>query len=79
MEAGKRASEFLAPGVHRHRNFGFSKFRVSSPTGVRAPDHAERLTDLPRELLAGPNHRVEERVYNDGYINRYTVLSKFGD
>jgi hypothetical protein len=34
---------------------------------------------LPRELLAGPNHRVEERVYNDGYINRYTVLSKFGD
>ncbi len=33
---------------------------------------------LPPELLAGPNHRVEERVYNDGYVNRYTVLSKFG-
>jgi hypothetical protein len=33
---------------------------------------------LPPELLAGPNHRVEERVYNDGYLNRYTVLSKFG-
>lgn len=33
---------------------------------------------LPPELLAGPNHRVEESVYNDGYLNRYTVLSKFG-
>jgi len=33
---------------------------------------------LPREILVGPNHRVEERVYNDGYLNRYTVLSKFG-
>jgi len=33
---------------------------------------------LPREILVGPNHRVDERVYNDGYLNRYTVLSKFG-
>src|SRR5688500_3109555 len=33
---------------------------------------------LPAELLTGPNHRVEERVYNDGYVNRYTVHSKFG-
>jgi len=33
---------------------------------------------LPPEFLAGPNHRVEERVYNDGYLNRYTIQSKFG-
>jgi hypothetical protein len=33
---------------------------------------------LPPDLLGGPNHRVEERVYNDGYLNRYTILSKFG-
>jgi hypothetical protein len=33
---------------------------------------------LPPEILAGPHHRVEERVYNDGFLNRYTVLSKFG-
>ena len=33
---------------------------------------------LPPDLLSGPNHRVEERVYNDGYLNRYTILSKFG-
>jgi len=33
---------------------------------------------LPPNLLSGPNHRVEERVYNDGYLNTYTVSSKFG-
>jgi hypothetical protein len=33
---------------------------------------------LPPELLSGPNHRVEERVYNDGYLNTYRVGSKFG-
>ena len=33
---------------------------------------------LPPELLAGPNHRVDERVYNDGYLNKYTIQSKFG-
>jgi hypothetical protein len=33
---------------------------------------------LPPDILSGPNHRVEENVYNDGYLNRYTVLSKFG-
>jgi hypothetical protein len=33
---------------------------------------------LPPEILAGPHHRVDERVYNDGFLNRYTVLSKFG-
>ena len=33
---------------------------------------------LPPDLLSGPNHRVEERIYNDGFLNRYTVLSKFG-
>ena len=33
---------------------------------------------LPPDVLAGPNHRVEERVYNDGFLNRYTILSKFG-
>jgi hypothetical protein len=33
---------------------------------------------LTPDLVAGPHHRVEERVYNDGYLNRYTVLSRFG-
>ena len=33
---------------------------------------------LPPELLSGPNHRVQERVTNDGYLNTYQVDSKFG-
>jgi hypothetical protein len=33
---------------------------------------------LPPDLLAGPNHRVEEKVSNDGYLNTYRVASKFG-
>ena len=33
---------------------------------------------LPADLLSGPNHRVEETVYNDGYLNTYKVNSKFG-
>src|SRR5438309_1503114 len=33
---------------------------------------------LPPELRAGPNHRVEETVYNDGYLNSYRVGSRFG-
>ena len=33
---------------------------------------------LPPELLAGPNHRTDERVANDGFMNIYTVNSPFG-
>jgi hypothetical protein len=33
---------------------------------------------LPPDLLAGPNHRVEEKVINDGYLNTYRIGSKFG-
>jgi hypothetical protein len=33
---------------------------------------------LPPELLAGPHHRVQERVTNDGYLNTYQIDSKFG-
>lgn len=33
---------------------------------------------LPKALLSGPHHRVEEAVENDGYMNTYTVRSRFG-
>src|SRR5687767_13031818 len=33
---------------------------------------------LPPELLSGPNHRVQERVTNDGIVNIYKVDSRFG-
>jgi hypothetical protein len=34
---------------------------------------------LPQELLAGPHHKVDEMVTNDGYLNIYIIHSKFGD
>jgi hypothetical protein len=33
---------------------------------------------LPPELLTGPNHHVQERVTNDGFLNIYTIDSPFG-
>ncbi len=33
---------------------------------------------LPPELLSGPNHRVQDKVTNDGFLNIYVVDSKFG-
>ncbi len=43
------------------------------PLGLRAADV------LPKKLLSGPHHRVEEAVENDGYMNIYTVRSRYGD
>ena len=33
---------------------------------------------LPPELVTRPNHHVQERVTNDGFMNIYTIDSKFG-
>ena len=33
---------------------------------------------LPPELVKGPNHQVQERVVNDGFLNTYTIDSRFG-
>jgi hypothetical protein len=34
---------------------------------------------LPADVRAGANHRVEDRVTNDGYMNHYAISSRFGD
>lgn len=33
---------------------------------------------LPPNIVTGPNHRVQDRVVNDGFLNIYTIDSKFG-
>jgi hypothetical protein len=33
---------------------------------------------LPPNLLTGPNHKVEDKVTNDGYLNTYTLDSRWG-
>ena len=34
---------------------------------------------LPAKLLTGPNHQVDSVVINDGYLNIYTIRSKYGE
>lgn len=58
----------------------FSQPEVGS-TAQTAYESAPALSAskiLPPELLSGPNHRVQERVVNDGFLNTYTIDSKFG-
>ncbi len=47
--------------------------RYDSPLEFRASQI------LPREMVTGPNHRVDERVINDGFQNHYKIYSKFGE
>jgi len=34
---------------------------------------------VPKELLTGPDYRIDEKVLNDGFLNHYKVNSKFGE
>ena len=53
-------------------------FGLAAQTGYEPSTTLSASKILPPDLLSGPNHRVEERVYNDGYLNTYRVGSKFG-
>lgn len=35
-------------------------------------------TYLPQGLLSGPNFQVDREIINDGYMNHYTIQTKFG-
>lgn len=50
----------------------------AGPGTFEAPGNL-RLADVaPLPLQKGPHHRVEERVDNDGFMNIYTVRSRYG-
>ncbi|MGH7406236.1 MAG: hypothetical protein ACREJA_10225, partial [Candidatus Methylomirabilales bacterium] len=34
---------------------------------------------FPPGLVKGPNHQVDQRVLNDGYMNHYRIHTRFGD
>jgi len=34
---------------------------------------------VPKNLLSGPDYRIDEKVLNDGFLNHYKVNSKFGE
>jgi len=45
---------------------------------IESPPMFQAAKIIPAELLAGPNHRVDEQVVNDGFMNTYTIESRFG-
>ena len=51
---------------------------TAAQVGYEPPATLNASQILPPDLLSGPNHRVEERIANDGYLNTYRVGSKFG-
>ena len=53
-------------------------FAQSAQTGYEPLPVLSASKILPPELLAGPNHRVQERVRSDGIVNIYTIDSTFG-
>jgi len=53
-------------------------FSLAAQSGYESVPVLSASKILPPELLAGPNHHVQERVVNDGFLNTYTIDSKFG-
>ena len=51
---------------------------VSAAAEYEAPIVLNASKLLPPGLLQGPNHQVEEKVTNDGFLNQYTVNSTLG-
>ena len=46
--------------------------------GFETPPVLKASADLPKVLLASPHYRISQRVKNDGYMNHYSVQSKYG-
>jgi hypothetical protein len=47
-------------------------------TAFETPPKLQASKILPPELLKGPDFEVAEEVVNDGYMNTYTIQSRFG-
>ncbi len=47
--------------------------------GTENPPTLAASALLPANVLSGPNHRVDEKVENDGYMNIYTLHTPKGD
>ncbi len=52
--------------------------RAQSASAFEAPPVMLASEALPESMVVGPDHRVENFVYNDGSINTYQVTSTFG-
>jgi len=57
-------------------------FAAAAPKAVDAVEEPPTLSAaslLPDAVLIGPNHSVDDKVVNDGYLNIYTLHSPKGD
>ena len=52
-------------------------FCSDGPGGYENAQVLEAARILPPDLLSGPNHQVEERVQNDGFLNHYVLKSSY--
>src|SRR5688572_1332672 len=53
-------------------------FTMAAQSGFESLPVLSASKILPSELLSGPNHRVQEKVTNDGIVNIYKMDSRFG-
>ena len=77
MLSGKSLPQLMLIGAAL-RGLGLSAATTLAQTQTEAPPLFRVADILPHALMAGPNHRVDDRFRNDGYMNHYTILSRFG-
>lgn len=78
----KRTNGLLVSRVTGAVLIGFGLSLAAGAVGAQdfeMPPTLRASEILPAELLKGPNHKVDQRVTNDGYMNHYTVRSRFGE
>ena len=56
----------------------FSIQASAADTGFEQPATLKASEILPANVLKGPYHMVEEKVTNDGFLNRYTIDTPYG-
>ncbi|MGR8949572.1 MAG: hypothetical protein ACU84Q_16125 [Gammaproteobacteria bacterium] len=66
------------------KRIGAAAVGLLASTGALADGHFEAPAVfsaskiLPATIVAGPNHRVQDHVNNDGFLNIYNIDSKYG-
>ncbi|MCZ6526085.1 MAG: hypothetical protein O6928_05940 [Gammaproteobacteria bacterium] len=55
-------------------------FSISSANAEKydQPANLRASQFIPASMMGGPNHQVDEKVANDGFLNMYTINSRFG-
>lgn len=78
LVAGCSATSKLTKKSPRFLPFSEIEKESLEKEGYEAPPVLDAKSVLPSELYSGPYHKVEAEVLNDGFCNRYRIISKFG-